>query len=174
MSSKLRSKIFSVADLPGVQGFECGGDPWHKERALWIKRDATHPQSALQSMREHNTGVWLYYAPPGDLVGYGSLGTTNRPLPPSGKGKPVQLGVIPSLAIQSAFKGQPKDCPREERYAYQIISHLLLRARERGHSIVLVDVHEQNHEARLFYERVGFVAFGNIRQNHLRMFVNLE
>ncbi len=110
---------FSAANLPEVQVFECGPDPWHLERAEWIKRPLDHGKSALNSIAKFNTSVWLYRNENGDLVGYGSLGKTVRPLPPKGKGKPEEVGFIPSLAIQSQFKHQPADVPREDRFAYR-------------------------------------------------------
>jgi hypothetical protein len=66
----------SLASLPEVQAFYCGTLPFEKAVAKWIKSPADK-YSALKSMSERGTKVWLYWHPEGQLVGYGSLGVTS-------------------------------------------------------------------------------------------------
>ncbi len=143
-------------DLPEVQAFSCGTEAWEVEVAEWIK-SRTGENSALEDMRQFGTEVWLYRTPEGSLVGFASLGATTYTWPPRSK-KKERVSVIPCIGIQDHFKGEPKDAPREERYAYQILDDLIAEAASRTdrYPLLVLSVDEENKRASRFYESRGF------------------
>ena len=93
------------------------------------------------------------------LIGFGSLGRTRRRWPPP-TGEHINLLIIPQLAVDIRFHGQPADDP--PRYSHQILGHLIAEARDEavqtGVSLLLLYVHEQNARARRLYEQFDFTA----------------
>jgi GNAT superfamily N-acetyltransferase len=154
MSASLIAVPFAADLLELVQGFACGDEPYEHELADWIVRDS------LPAM-EHGTRVWLYATADRQLVGYGSLGTTNWHWPDP-KSKRVTLHVIPAVAIQKPFWGKPEG-PREGRYSSQILDHLIAEATDRTDVLPLLGlfVHPDNHRAIRLYERAGFKPFSH-------------
>src|SRR5208282_3011519 len=80
-------KIPFTADLLGhVQTFDCGNEVYQIEVSDWIKN--VGPYAVIGCMKRWGTKVWLYTTGEGDLIGFGSVGSTNwnwetsRSIPP--------------------------------------------------------------------------------------------
>jgi GNAT superfamily N-acetyltransferase len=148
----LRVIPFAEDLLEAVADFHCGDEPHERELADWVR------QEALQAMAG-GTDVWLFATAEGELVGYGSLGTTRWKWPdPAGPKVPLQ--IIPAVAIQKAYWGKPEG-PREGRYSSQILDHLIAEATDRSAVSPLLGlfVHPDNERAIRVYQRVGFVPY---------------
>jgi RimJ/RimL family protein N-acetyltransferase len=150
----LRAIPYSADLQEHVADFACGDEPYERELADWIRNEA------LPAM-ERGTRVWLFVTEEGDLVGYGSLGTTNWRWPDP-KSERVTLNIIPAVAIQRHYWGKP-DGPREQRYSTQILDHLIAEATDRTDTAPLLGlfVHPDNHRAIRAYERAGFTRFSH-------------
>jgi RimJ/RimL family protein N-acetyltransferase len=179
MPRLLTKTSFSEADLalPQVQAFFCGEERWEREITEWLRSPAGE-NSALQDMKNHGTEIWLHWIEESEpaegssggtdrveagtekrkrLVGVSSLGQTQWRWPPP-KGPKRLLNIIPCVGLQKAFQGEPKDAPAGERFASQILDHLIYEATTRTHReprIVLM-VDEENLRAIRFYEKAGF------------------
>ena len=70
MSSALLPVIFAPELLAKVEDFDCGDEPHERELAEWIKTESV---TALA----RGTQVWLYATSEKEIVGFGSLGTSN-------------------------------------------------------------------------------------------------
>ena len=152
MSSALLPVIFAPELLAKVEDFDCGDEPHERELAEWIKTESV---TALA----RGTQVWLYATSEKEIVGFGSLGTSNWNYPdPSAKR--LAVAVIPAVAIQKKWWGKP-DGPREERYSAQILDHLILEAAKLVLAVPVLGlfVHPANVRACKVYERSGFQAF---------------
>src|SRR5262245_13120357 len=123
MSHILAVDPFTAAKLADVQDFDCGGKPFETEVSDWIKGPEGVEDTALGNLKQGNCRVWLYRLPNGQIVGFSSLGKSNWRFPDTGKRE--DISIIPHLGVKLVFQGQPKGVPREERYAYQIMSHLI-------------------------------------------------
>jgi hypothetical protein len=158
MTRRLKKYAFSEADinLPEVQRFYCGEDHWAREVAEWI-RSPSGENSVLEDMRNYGTEVWLYRDEDGVLVGYSSLGEQRFTWPVKSKKKEL-VNVIPFFGIQEPFQGEPRNGPREERYAHQITEDLLASAAGKTdrYPLVVLSVDEENRRAIRFYEGWGF------------------
>lgn len=158
MPRLLKKTLFSEADLskPEVQAFTCGEERWEREVAEWI-RSSSGENSALEDMKNRGTEVWLHWTEEGELVGVSSLGESRWSWPPP-KGPKRLINIIPCVGLQKAFHGEPKDAPPEERFAAQILDHLIYEAttkKDRDPLIGLM-VDEENKRAIRFYEKAGF------------------
>jgi len=155
----LKKSTFSEADieLPEVQAFYCGNEPWEKEVAEWIK-SRSGDNSVLEDMRNYRTEVWLYRDPAGVLVGFGSLGQNKYTWPLKSKRKEL-VSVIPFIGVHKDFQGEPKGAKREDKYAYQILDDLLLCAAEKmdRYPLLTLSVDSRNTRAIQFYEWRDFV-----------------
>jgi ribosomal protein S18 acetylase RimI-like enzyme len=109
-------------------------------------------------MADRGTQVFLYYNERGQLVGYGSIGTTEWSWPPPDGDKQL-VSIIPSVAIATGFQGEPKDGPKEEMYCRQIMDHLVKHALENGTEYLALMVHEENDKAIKLYTKYGFEFF---------------
>jgi GNAT superfamily N-acetyltransferase len=166
MPDFLRQRIFSEQCLDELVDFCCGEHPWEEMQERWIK------EKALETIRKYHNQVWLYYNNNDDLVGFGSLGTTSRPYPPP-SGNRIKLAIIPSVAVQIRFKGQPVNDP--PKYSHQIILSLLNLAKTYDDvNLLTLDVHKDNTRAIKFYKRFGFVPQGDIHNDHIKMFIRLR
>ena len=124
MAYDLRAQPFSESLLADVRDFDCGDERWQVEVARWIK-DASADDCAVTWMRR-GTKVWLYRTDEGELVGYGSLGTTKWRVV---RDAPRQsVSIIPGIAVQRRFQGEPKQVPPDERFAYRIVADLISKA----------------------------------------------
>jgi hypothetical protein len=61
---------FSEADKTRLAGFSCGDEPWSRHVTEWILGS-----DVLDSMKR-GTRVWLFETEGGEVVGFGSLGTS--------------------------------------------------------------------------------------------------
>jgi hypothetical protein len=108
----LRIVDFSADYLRQVKDFDCGSEDWAVWAANWIKNAPPFP-SALLSMDQYGTRVWLYFLfveTLGEefLVGFASLGITNWSISELQASKRVP-GLIPMLAVATSFQGKSAD-----------------------------------------------------------------
>jgi ribosomal protein S18 acetylase RimI-like enzyme len=150
----------SDLDLPEVQDFCCGPNPWEQEVAVWIK-SRTGDNSVLEDVNRYGLEVWLYRTEAGDLVGYSSLGTNTWSLPMPDGPKHL-INYLPFLGVHQNFQGEPKDAPRDDKYAYQILDDLIeyAAARTATHPALQpyigLSVDGRNRRAIQFYLNRGF------------------
>lgn len=173
MGQSLVAVEFREQLLCYVARFHCGDEPWSKAAATWLS-NPLELHGALKSIRDHGSSVWLFYSAD-VLVGFGSLGPWRYK---AADGNVETIGYIPQIAVDTSFQGQPAEAPRGSRFAYQIVSHVLATALDRGFRKVALRVDSQNRRAVRFYERIGFVRFGDVEFRHgrefERMIVGLE
>ena len=170
MAQDLLVQSFSAALLPDVQDFSCGNEPWQVEVAEWIKGESK--DNALTRMAG-GTEVWLYRNAGREVVGYGSLGKTEWRWPPP-KGPWEVVSIVPYFGVQTRFQGEPKDAPRDARFAYQILRDLVAKAACQGTRILGLFVDEDNKRAINFYEHVGFMTLTVGGKKYLRMYLYLR
>jgi GNAT superfamily N-acetyltransferase len=154
MPAGLTKRPFTNNDLPLVQSFGCGEEPWEKEVSEWIKAPAGGG-GGLDAL-EQEVKVWLYFDRSGNMLGFGSLAETTQRWP-SSKDPKIPATVIPMLGLDVRYWGQPSG-PPEERYANLILQDLVQEARAlaQSHPILVLYVHVNNVRAIRFYERAGF------------------
>lgn len=170
--NQLYTVEFCQADQARLVGFSCGDETWSRHVTEWIRG------SDVFSSMEKGTRVWLYEIPEGEIVGFGSLGTSNWRWPPP-RGQRTTIVLIPMLGIDTRFHGQPPD--PHWRYSRQIMSHLLAEAQvlaqewpgepdSRPEWLVLM-VHQDNERAIRLYEQWGFELIPGVtrRGDHLVM-----
>jgi ribosomal protein S18 acetylase RimI-like enzyme len=163
---------FTEADQARLAGFSCGDEVWSKHVTEWILGS-----DVFDSMKR-GTRVWLFETEQGNIVGFGSIGSSVWRWPPP-DGTQTNILLIPMLGIDAHFQGQPAD--PEWRYSRQIMAHLLAEgqriAREwpehaglRPQWLVL-QVRADNARAIRFYERCGFELIPGVvrRNNHAVM-----
>ena len=163
MSHLLKKYPFSKTDidLPEVQAFDCGGNPWDLEVSGWIKSRSGN-NSVLEDMEHFNIEVWLYRHDNGNLVGYSSLGKTTYTWPVSGKKKQI-VSVLPFIGLRKQFQGEPKDAARkDDKYAYQILDDLLVSAAEKvlsdgRYPLIVLSADEKNTRALNYYAYREFI-----------------
>ena len=170
MAHDLRAQPFSESLLADVRDFRCGDEPWQVEVARWIK-DASIDDCAVKWM-QRGTRVWLYRTAEGELVGYGSLGTTKWRMRPDARRQPVS--IIPAFAVQSQFQGEPKHLPPDERYAYRIVADLISKAASQGSTILGLFVEKRNSRAIAFYNRIGFQSLPDEGGAYMKMYLDLS
>ena len=166
---QLYAVAFTEADQARLVGFSCGDELWSRHVTEWI-----HGSDVIDSM-ERGTRVWLFETDQGEIVGFGSVGTSVWRWPPP-DGARANLVLIPMLGIDMRFQGKPAD--PEWRYSRQIMQHLIAEgqkiAREwpedfgqRPQWMVLM-VRNDNARAIRFYEQSGFELIPNVvrRNNH--------
>lgn len=159
MAQSLTRQIFTSADLPDVQNFHCGDDPFELEVANWLKGTAgPDVDSAVNSINHPDKPgrVWLYKL--GErLVGFGALAKTDWRWPGKNNDPKLPLSIIIWVGVQKEFQGQP-DGPKEERYSAQILDDLVAEAEEEGktHPVLGLFVHKNNKRAIKFYKDAGF------------------
>ncbi len=170
MGQDLRVQSFSAAQLPDVQDFFCGDGCWQIEVAQWIKGESE--DNAIRRIAQ-GTEVWLYRNVDREIVGYGSLGTTDWSWPPP-KGPKELVSIIPYFGVQARFQGEPADGPRDDRFAYLIIRDLVAKAVHHGTRVLGLFVDEDNQRAIKFYEHVGFMRLSTGGKKYLRMYLYLR
>ena len=168
---------FSAKYLPRVKDFDCGNEEWAIWAADWIK-NAPPFTSALRSIRDYETQVWLYYVfvevlDEEILVGFSSLGITNWRIP--GPEDPKRtVGFIPMLAVARSFQGKSASS-EGKRYSRLIMDDVISKAREHGRSELCLTVDPKNHRAIRFYEQAGFRQIeGPDTHGNLRMHKSLD
>jgi hypothetical protein len=125
MPQLLYAAAFALEDRELFADFSCGDEPWSLAAAEWIQGDGVE-----KSVKQHGTQVWLFRRDSDDqLIGFGSLGRTRRRWPPP-TGPYINLLIIPQLAVDIRFHGQPADDP--PRYSHQILGHLIAEARRQA------------------------------------------
>ena len=169
----LRIVDFSADYLRQVKDFDCGSEDWAVWAANWIKNAPPFP-SALLSMDQYGTRVWLYFLfveTLGEefLVGFASLGITNWSISELQASKRVP-GLIPMLAVATSFQGKSADT-KGTRYSHLIMQDVISKACEYGLSDLCLSVHPKNRRAIRLYEQFGFRqiegadAHGNLRMH---------
>lgn len=163
---------FTEADQARLVGFSCGEEPWSAHVTEWILGS-----DVLDSMKR-GTCIWLFETAQGDIVGFGSLGTSVWKWPPP-DGTKTTVALIPMLGIDARFRGQPSD--PEWRYSRQIMGHLIdagqQLAREKSGDApgkpqwLVLMVHRDNARAIQFYKQCGFELIPDVvrRNDHLVM-----
>lgn len=149
---------FDEGMLSVFEDFDCRTpyDPKNYEVELndWARTEST-------KWLKYGTKVWLYFLPGTKrLVGYSSLGETKW----RGRDKtmPPKRLVIPAIAINAEFRGEPDGVPKDERYASQIMSHVLFEATQWHEKLddIGLFVHPANTPARKLYSRFEFHEAG--------------
>ena len=104
MPQLLYAVPFVLEDRELFAEFSCGDEPWSQAAAEWLRGGGVE-----KSLTQHGTHVWLFRRDSDDqLIGFGSLGRTRRRWPPP-TGRHINLLIIPQLAIDIRFHGQPAD-----------------------------------------------------------------
>ncbi len=155
MANTLHVLPFAPDLLARVQPFDCGDEPWEREVSDWIKRPPGQ-DGAIDALGR-GMAIWLYVDDAGAVVGFGSLDRAEQRWP-TAKDPKIAASIIPWVAVERRFWGQPPG-PPEERYASQILGDLVATAiqiRDERPVLVLY-VHEQNARAVAFYQRAGFL-----------------
>lgn len=81
---QLHAVEFAEADQARLAGVSCGDEPWSKHVTEWIRGS-----DVLDSM-QRGTRVWLFETDHGEVVGFGSIGTSTwRWPPPDGARQPL-------------------------------------------------------------------------------------
>ena len=163
---ELRAGPFTEADQVRLVGFSCGEEPWSRHVAEWILGS-----DVFDSMKR-GTRVWLFETADGEVVGFGSLGTSKWRWPPP-IGERATIALIPMLGIAEQFRGQPTD--PEWRYSRQILGHLIAEATrltraepEEGAQVpqwFALLVHRDNARAIQFYQHCGFELIAGVERN---------
>jgi ribosomal protein S18 acetylase RimI-like enzyme len=171
----LRIVEFSENDLSRVQSFNAGSGRWAELASEWIKQAPPFP-GALSSMEQYHNKVWLYFVDVGEeefLVGFAALGITRWKIPAPPNGEERDVGIIPMLAIASAFQGKPKDDAK--RYSRQILEHVVGQACERAYRELCLTVNADNIRAVKLYQSSGFQILGpKDGHGNLRMLKRLD
>ena len=94
----LQAVAFDPSMIEAVAGFNCGDESWQRDLASWIINES-------HAAMDRGTKVWLYVESAGEIVGYGSLGTTNWKYPDPDSRR-TMVAIIPAVAIQRQFHGQ--------------------------------------------------------------------
>jgi len=156
---ELQVVSFSRELLQAVEAFECGTDSSALFAADWIKGVPPFP-SAILSMEQHQTEVWLYFLDAAAtslqekiLVGFSSLGVVNwRDPHPDGPRR--RFGYIPMIAVASIFQGG------QQQYSRKIMDDLIAKARQRNHRDLCLLAHRDNLRAIRFYQKFAFERIG--------------
>ncbi len=137
----------------------------------WIKS----PPTARFGNSKHDTAVWLYFHPDGQVVGFGSLGKT-RWTDPYPNGPWRDLSIIPALAIRTEFQHLPRNQGDEDNpsFSHQILGDLLGKALLQAPDFVVLCVHQDNHKAISLYQRFGFAFMPGPDPIHKRMLRRLR
>jgi ribosomal protein S18 acetylase RimI-like enzyme len=163
---------FRETEYARLTGFSCGDAPWSRHVAEWLLGS-----DVLDSMKR-GTQVWLFETAEGEIVGFGSLGTSRWNWPPP-DGSKTTIALIPMLGISERYHGQPTD--PDWRYSRQIMGHLIATAQQlarigresmaEGPDWLVLMVHRDNARAIRFYEQCGFELIPGVerRNNHVVM-----
>ena len=89
---------FTEADQVRLAGFSCGSDTAGRAVTEWLLGS-----DVFDSMKR-GTRVWLFENGMREVVGYGSIGSTNWKWPPP-EGKRATIVYIPMLGIAERFQG---------------------------------------------------------------------
>jgi hypothetical protein len=151
---------FTRALRDKVKGFNCGDEEWERPLNEWITTDAV-----FHDMAAFGTSVLLYML--GEkVIGYGSIGVTRRPYPPTNhprRGDFRKMSIIPMVAMQLDYHGKPWCAGKDERYAGQIMNDLIGRARLLKESLLVLYVDPRNQKAKGLYRKFGFEHDGFTR-----------
>lgn len=174
MSLELFADPFTDADQSEMAGLHCGDEPWARAATAWITGS-----DVLDSIRNYGTRAWIYRDSNDAIVGFGSLGPSQRRWPPPDGGYTRML-MIPQLGIDAKFRGKPPD--PIWRYSHQIMEHLLAEANDwaedirktkpaRKHvELLMLFVHRDNVAAQRLYEKYEFVALPHFEsKDHIVM-----
>ncbi len=165
---------FTEADQVRLAGFSCGSDTAGRAVTEWLLGS-----DVFDSMKR-GTRVWLFENGMREVVGYGSIGSTNWKWPPP-EGKRATIVYIPMLGIAERFQGQPSDT--DWKYSNQIMGQLISEARthtaawpnddiKRLKWLALL-VHPENTRAVRFYERWGFEQIPDVVRSHGNVIMKL-
>lgn len=155
------------------EDFDCGDEHQYEiDVASWIKGEKVDDSPDLAESLAQGTKVWIYKSDAGELVGYASLGTTRWKWPPP-NGSPQEMTIIPWFGVQKVFQHEPAGAERKDRYAHQILGHVICRARDIGNEFLVLFVDDENTRAINFYENAGFETIDS-RHGFTRMILNLR
>lgn len=159
MSEPLTRHVFSADDLPDVQDFYCGDEPYEKEVADWLKGPAVGGvDNAVNSIvhPDKPSRVWMYKID-GQLIGFGALAKTDWPWPGKNNDPKLPLSIIIWVGVDKKYQGQPLG-PKEGRYSAQILDDLVAEAEvdAKTHPVLGLYVDQNNKKAIRFYKEAGF------------------
>ena len=132
-------------DLGLFSDFKCGQENYQHALAVWITGE-----EAIKALKG-KTRIFAYATArvPEQVVGYGSLGTSNWKLADDESDK-VKVQIIPALAVHEKYWGQG--------VCKQIVDHLVNEAQQNVNASLLLGlfVHEKNDAAIHVYQAAGF------------------
>lgn len=153
MPHDLLVQPFTANLLPEViRSVDCGLDRWARVSTDWIH--GTPPNSVIESMARWGTRAWLYRLQSGQIVGFGSLGPNTFTL----DGQKQKILYIPQMGIDARFRGGPAGVPENEKYAKQLVRHLITEALKsrQDEKVLGLLVHSDNVPARRLYDHFDF------------------
>ena len=155
MPVQLKFRPFSKDYLAELSNFDCGEELWEIAAQKWIVEEH-------EATIKRGTRIWLYFDNSDQLVGFGSLGTTQLRYPDLVESKRVKVAVIPYLAIHRSSQGMPPG-DSEFRYSSQMMRHIISEAESMPIEAPVLSLyaHPQNLGAIKLYRRFGFVEFGS-------------
>jgi|GEM_PF-2076811 len=159
MADSLSKHVFTAADLPDVQDFDCGDKPYEKEVSDWLKGPEEDGRDcAVNSIKhpEKPSRVWLYKLGE-QIVGFGALAHSKWRWPGKNNDPSIPLSIIIWVAVHKDFWGKPKGT-EEEKYSVQILDDLVAEAEAdaQTHPALGLFVHKDNGHAIKFYKDAGF------------------
>lgn len=157
---------FCEADLPLVENFYCGDEPWSVVAAEWIRAPAVHDPGALYSVANRGNEVFLYFDGP-QLVGFGSLGKCKWSYP-GRKDQRIEFSYIPQVALAADFQRKPAGAVDGERYSDAVIQDLIGRANLHGLEMLALQVSTENLKAIRLYQRYDFREIEPLRSGFSR------
>lgn len=148
----LYARVFDDSRLSDVANLDCGDSKFGKLATDWIQ--CVNPaDSALQSIKDRGTEVFLYYREDTDqIIGFGSVGTTPRK---NRRGEET-WSIIPHVGLHKDFHGEPAGLPWDKRYFTAVMLDLIGRCEQHGTTTLLLYVDVDNVRAQRAYARLNF------------------
>ena len=126
MASAFWKTPFGRSDLPPVQAFDFGSDPWGSDAALWIKSEtaASPSDCAVLAIERCGVEVWLYRNADGALLGFGAIAPSSWKIP-APNGPKVSISLIPWMGLHRDFWGKGLGAEKENKFSSLILDDLI-------------------------------------------------
>lgn len=154
----LNPKPFFKRMIGSTARLSCGRTQDGTKANDWL-HDVGYP--TVRTELNRGTRVWLYENSDKLLVGFGSLGTASWLI----GGVPTVVQFIPMLGVFEEFQGLPAPESGEDKYCYQILSHIIDEAELRISTSrwLGLSVRKEHAEAIHIYTETGFEWLENNR-----------